>query len=150
MEHVKNVNLNALNNQDIPFDTVVEKLNPERNSSINPLFQILLTLNNNQYVSDVDEKSFRQRAYQTTTSKFDLTVHALELDDGLLFAFEHATSLFKRTTIEQLARRFLQLLESIDGLMDCEMFKIDLNLMSGCDAYFSPDDLYLVLLRKYS
>ncbi|WP_066944335.1 non-ribosomal peptide synthetase [Microtetraspora fusca] len=108
--------MDALQHQDVAFETLVEELSPERDLSRNPLFDVMFT------VEHGDTRGVWQGGadaapvvLDAAVAKFDLTLHLDEnADDGSLTGlFEYATSLFDRTTIERLSGRFLRLLDDI-------------------------------------
>ena len=106
--------LGAQANQDLPFERLVEELQPERDMSRSPLFQTMFILQNAPLralgLSGLRIDAF---AMASGTAKFDLTLQASEGEDGLFFSLEYATTLFDALTIERMARRFQLLLEGI-------------------------------------
>jgi amino acid adenylation domain-containing protein len=111
---VKEATLGAYANQDLPFERVVEEINPERAGNNNPLFQVMLALQNtplpNVQVAGVTFELFK---VATDTAKFDLLVEMAEAPDGLFASFEYNTALFDEATIVRIMRHFQGLLESI-------------------------------------
>ncbi len=114
LEHVKNTTLQAYENQEIPFEKIVELINPERNLAYSPLFQVMLVLQNKLE----DELSFsgitlEPIEYKSTVSQFDLTLDISETKAGLLIRFEYNTDLFKQSTIERMIGHFTHLINQI-------------------------------------
>ena len=106
--------LGAQANQDLPFERLVEELQPERDMSRSPLFQAMFILQNApSRAPGLAGLRIDAFAMESGTSKFDLTLQASESEDGLLFSLEYATALFDAATIERMARRFQLLLEGI-------------------------------------
>ncbi|WP_158623345.1 non-ribosomal peptide synthetase [Corallococcus sp. CA053C] len=102
--------LEAFAHQDLPFEKLVEELQPERNLGHNPLFQVMFVLQNAETGVRMTSGNFAPQL-NVGTSKFDLTLSATETEDGLLAVFEYNTHLFDTATIVALARNFQALLE---------------------------------------
>ncbi|MCQ6555757.1 amino acid adenylation domain-containing protein [Streptomyces sp. C10-9-1] len=120
LSRVRTAGLAAYENQDLPFEYLVEVLNPARGTSHHPLFQVMLVLQNN--VAPQWRLGGLEAAHQvvpTRTAKFDLTFELTERfasdgrPDGLSGEIEYATDLFDRSTAESLAGRLLQVLRSV-------------------------------------
>ena len=111
---VRQVALDAYNNQDVPFAQVVEALQPERNLSYSPLFQALLILQNMPAESlnfpGLEVSSMR---VEHGTSKYDLTLMVEETEAGLVADFEYNGDLFERETIVRMIGHFQVLLNAI-------------------------------------
>ncbi len=110
LEQVRHKALDAYSNQDVPFERLVEQLNPVRSAAHHPLFQVLMVLQNNvrPEVFAIDGVSVEQWAVPTRTAKFDLDFELSEVpteDPAALMAAgmaTYATDLFDRSTIERL------------------------------------------------
>ncbi|MBV6715103.1 non-ribosomal peptide synthetase [Paenibacillus chitinolyticus] len=114
LKEVKDRALHAYENQDIPFEEVVERLQLRRDVSRNPLFDVMFVLQNtgmNQF--QFDGITFRPVEFEMGIAKFDLTLSVEEFPDRLGLSFEYAVKLFKRETIEKLSRHFLNILETV-------------------------------------
>ncbi len=105
--------LAAYDNQDAPFERLVEVLNPERSTAYHPLFQVMFTWQSND-VLELDLPGVRGRleAVPTHTAKFDLEFNfAVDpADGGMRCVLEYATDLFDRETVERFGPRFLRVL----------------------------------------
>jgi amino acid adenylation domain-containing protein len=114
LRQARQVALEAYSYQDIPFEQLVEELNPERNLSYSPLFQVMLVLQNT-LTSDLElsELSLTQLSSEHTTAKFDLLLSMGETEDSLVGALEYSTDLFKTATIERLLEHFKILLANL-------------------------------------
>jgi amino acid adenylation domain-containing protein/non-ribosomal peptide synthase protein (TIGR01720 family) len=112
--HVKQVCLDAYAHQDVPFEQLVEVLQPERNLSHTPLFQVLFVLQNtpteNLTLANLKISPF---AREHVTAKFDLTLSITETNLGLVGTFEYNTDLFEAATIERMVGHFQTLLHGI-------------------------------------
>jgi amino acid adenylation domain-containing protein len=115
LEQVKARTLEAQENQDIPFEQIVEQANPTRSLAYNPLFQAMFVWekddNGKLEFSGLHPEPPRQVDY--LVSKFDLTLSVKESPSGIEAGLEYATALFDRTTIERIADCYKTLLEGM-------------------------------------
>jgi amino acid adenylation domain-containing protein len=113
LRRVREVALGAYAHQDLPFERLVEELQPERNLSYNPLFQISFTLETAPEPARLGALRTSWDAVLSGTSKFDLSVEMTEGPEGLATAVEYCTDLFGREMIQRLLGHFRVLLEGI-------------------------------------
>jgi len=105
--------LEAQENQDIPFDKLVEALQPQRNPGVNPLFQVMFVLHNVPMGTlALPELTLESMAVDYGISKFDLVFHVTE-NNGLEAAFEYSTELFEAASIVSMAEQLNRLLAAI-------------------------------------
>ncbi|MFC5743664.1 condensation domain-containing protein, partial [Dyella tabacisoli] len=114
LKQVRTNTLDAYAHQDVPFEQLVEALQPERHASYTPLFQVMLVLQN----APMDELALPGLAMKLldsegATAKFDITLNLTEAQDGLQGGFEYSTDLFEASTIERMAGHFMNLLQAI-------------------------------------
>ena len=113
IEHSKQVLLDAYVHQNLPFEKLVEELNPERSLSHHPLFQVMLSL---QPYGEIElvlpGLEVVSRPLSSRTTKLDLYLNVTELVEGFEFEWEYATDLFLPQRIDQLHEQFISLLES--------------------------------------
>ncbi|MGW7689423.1 non-ribosomal peptide synthase/polyketide synthase [Streptomyces asiaticus] len=135
IERVRTRNLAAYAHQELPFERLVEVLNPERSLARHPLFQVLLAFNNtdtaatDQAVADVPDLTVSPVAADTGVGKFDLSFAFTEQPheaDGLRGVLEYSTDLFDRGTVEALGRRYLRVLRGMVDAPDAPLDRIDL------------------------
>ncbi|MGG1619646.1 condensation domain-containing protein, partial [Paenibacillus sp. NRS-1781] len=127
VEDVKARALQAYEHQDYPFEELVEKLNVKRDMSRNPLFDTMFVLQNTEQGElKLPDISFRPFGMEQVPAKFDLTLEASEEEDGIQFGLQYATSLYKRETVEQITRHFIQLAETIATNPDKTLGELDL------------------------
>ncbi|KAF9945119.1 hypothetical protein BGZ72_001645 [Mortierella alpina] len=102
LERVRRVTVGAYAHQDLPFEQVVEIVQPSREVTHTPLFQVMLAWENNE-TGEWDLPVLDVESYELddSTAKFDLTLALRESDDCISGTVEYATSLFDRTTIER-------------------------------------------------
>jgi non-ribosomal peptide synthetase component F len=117
---VREVALGAYAHQDVPFEKLVEELQPERDLSHNPLFQVMFILQNAAIpeVEALPETSLHQLSLSPLevdcgTSKFDLKFSLWEDTEGFKGSIEYKTDLFDATTIAGMARDFEVLLNQV-------------------------------------
>ncbi|MEU1127748.1 amino acid adenylation domain-containing protein, partial [Streptomyces sp. NPDC005899] len=129
---VREFDLSAYAHQDVPFERLVESVNPVRARNHHPLFQTMLVLQNQEGVrSDLPGLTVQDRLVHNGLSKFDLTFAFAEerseepsreghgerpearAGGGLTAGIEYATALFDRDTVEALATRLVRLLEQV-------------------------------------
>lgn len=115
LTRVRQLCLDAYSNQQLPFERLVDELHVTRDRSRNPLFQVMLVLQNTP-LSELRmlglESSYLLVHHQT--AKFDLTLSLEEHPDGSLTGlFEYATDLFEPTMIERMASHYTRLLQGI-------------------------------------
>jgi amino acid adenylation domain-containing protein len=118
LARLREVTLNAFANQDVPFNKVVEALQPPRSLAFAPIFQVKLVLHNIPF-AEVRLRGLELRPLDLTTgqTELDLVLHIFEdgagaeEGTGLRAIFEYRTDLFTRPTIERFAALYLQLLE---------------------------------------
>ena len=112
LQRARGTALEAYANQDIPFEQLVEELNPVRSLSHAPLFQVMLVLQDipaTQYRSS--ELNIEPMLLDTNTAMFDLTLFLVEVNDQLVCTFEYCTDLFKESTITRMGEQFIHLLQ---------------------------------------
>ncbi|MGA4607266.1 amino acid adenylation domain-containing protein [Pseudoalteromonas maricaloris] len=125
----------AFENQDVPFELLVEKLNPTRTLEHNPLFQIVFSLHNNDKAefrsSDLTIKDYQR---ENKLSKFDLYLYAQETDDGLAFTWNYNAELFEQSTIARMAASFAKLIEQISVDPDILLSSLSIETPSHREA----------------
>ncbi|MES4903978.1 MULTISPECIES: amino acid adenylation domain-containing protein [unclassified Streptomyces] len=122
LQRVREASLAAYAHQDVPFEHLVELLNPQRSTSHHPLFQVALVLQNADQ-GDFTLPDLRVRASEVDpgTSRFDMLFSLTERFDaagnpaGIATEVEYSTDLFDRSTIQQLFGRWTRLLEEALG-----------------------------------
>ncbi|HTK10968.1 MAG TPA: amino acid adenylation domain-containing protein, partial [Ktedonobacteraceae bacterium] len=116
LQRVREVSLGAYAHQDVPFEQVVEALEPERDLSRSPLFQVLFALQNvPQEQSEVAGVQISTLSVEQTGSKFDLSLTVTETEQGLQCALQYSTALFESQTIIRLLGHWQTLLNGIIG-----------------------------------
>ncbi|MBD2533802.1 amino acid adenylation domain-containing protein [Nostoc flagelliforme FACHB-838] len=114
LQRVREVTLGAYAHQDLPFEQLVEVLQPQRDLSYQPLFQVMFVLQNSPE-SDLELPglSINTLEIEGDTALFDLTLSIEDSEQGLVGALEYNTDLFDASTITRMLSHFQTLLEAI-------------------------------------
>ena len=111
---VRETTLKAYEHKDVPFEQVVEALQPQRSLSHSPLFQVMFVLQNAPMGEiELPGVTLSELNWESTIAKFDLTLSMTETDRGLVGSWEYNTDLFDGSTIERMAAHFQNLLSAI-------------------------------------
>ena len=123
--------LGAFEHQHIPFEMLVDKLQPERSFSHSPLFQIMFTLQSSQDQSKLALPGLRMQVLEAEqhTAKFDLTLAMHDGAEGLRASWEYCTELFCPQTIANIADGFAQLLAAVVAEPECPIAQLPLLLV---------------------
>ncbi len=122
---VKEVSLEAYTHQDIPFEKLVEELQPDRNLNYNPLFQVWFVLQNAPQTSlEFPELTWKDLEIDTGIVRHDLMLSLSESKDGLDGKFEYKTDLFQKDTINQMIENLKIILEKMTSQPDMTLNKI--------------------------
>ena len=127
LRQIRQTALDAYAHQDVPFEMLVDELQPHRNLSYTPFFQTVLTL------QKADLQHFRLRDLTLSllhtgdvSAKFDLSVIVLEGEDEIHGVMEYNTDLFEGETIARMARHFLVLLDQLVANPDLPLSQISM------------------------
>ena len=111
---VRETCLDAYSHQDLPFEKLVEELQPQREPNVNPLFQVMFSLQNAPLPEPTLEGvQVRLLPLLNNTSKVDLSIDMEEGQQGLRGQVEYMTDLFDEATIARLVEHWRTLLEGI-------------------------------------
>jgi len=114
LARVRNMAMSAYAHQDLPFEKLVEELDPDRDLSHNPLFQVVFALQNASISSvQLGDVLLTLGWADTLATRFDLEVHAWDDPDGLKVVFIYNTDLFETSTIRRMLDHYRVLLEGI-------------------------------------
>ncbi|HFI2148082.1 TPA: non-ribosomal peptide synthase/polyketide synthase [Pseudomonas aeruginosa] len=111
--------LGAQSHQDLPFEQLVEALQPERSLSHSPLFQAMYNHQNlgsagrQSLAAQLPGLSVEDLSWGAHSAQFDLTLDTYESEQGVHAEFTYATDLFEAATVERLARHWRNLLEAV-------------------------------------
>jgi amino acid adenylation domain-containing protein len=115
IERVRETALSAYANQDVPFDRLVQELQPERQGNKAPLFQVLFTMQDAREASQWDLPGLQTEWTEGTSGhqRFDLALELKVTPSGLRGRFGFRTDIFDTDTIERMASHLVALLESV-------------------------------------
>ncbi|PEY73226.1 non-ribosomal peptide synthetase [Bacillus thuringiensis] len=113
LREVRRMTLGAYTHQDVPFEKLVEALQPERNRAYSPIFQTMFVLQHEPLIAELPNLSMKVVPVESVTSKFDLTLFMWEGNGKLKAAFEYNTDLFSSETVDRWIEHFICLLESV-------------------------------------
>ena len=118
LSYIKDICLNNYKYQDYPFDELVDKLKIQRDTSRNPLFDVMFIYQNNgNATADFGDIKTEYFTPDTKISKFDLSLEVIPENDILNLSFEYATALFNKQFIEDLSKHYSNILTScLDNL----------------------------------
>jgi non-ribosomal peptide synthetase component F len=128
LQRVREVCLGAYSHQDLPFDKLVEELQPERSLSRNPLFQVMFILQNAPRSIDTSQAlPLTALEVEAGTSVFDLSLTMVHLPDAIGGSLRFSKDLFDTPTISRIIRHFRTLLADVVArpdahIKDLEMF----------------------------
>jgi amino acid adenylation domain-containing protein len=106
--------LDAFAHQELPFEQVVQAVDPQRSQGINPLFQVMFVYQQEQpLLADWPNATLNKRHVDGGVSKFDLTLFVTETEDALTAAIEFRKDLFTAETIDRMLAHFAVLLTGI-------------------------------------
>lgn len=131
LEEVKATVLAAYENQDYPFEELVARLGLQGETDKNPLFDVafaLHTLESQEAESDSkNDLKVTPLEFETDVSIFDITLRTFEAPGSLSIVFEYKTTLFKSSTIEKYANRYIEILEQVVDNPDIQLKDITLS-----------------------
>ena len=112
--------------QELPMESLVEALDPERVPGHSPLFQVAFAMDGAAPPLPLAGLRTRRRELASTTSKFDLTLSIREEGDTLRASFTYATALFDAATVDRLAGHYLAVLRAAVAAPEVRLSRIDL------------------------
>jgi acyl carrier protein len=152
LREVKKNVLQALANQDYQFDQLVNRLKLERNSRGNPLFGVVLQVNNMS--SEITDNNNRYENEKLTVtpyefdfgqSHFDLLMDVFEIGDHIGLSLVYAAALFKKSSAEKIGKHFVEILQQVvenenikleDITISDELLKPTANIFKDEDGEF--------------
>jgi amino acid adenylation domain-containing protein len=127
LSRVREVALGAYAHQDLPFEMLVEELQPERDLNHTPLFQVMCVLQNApRQTLELSDLRLSLQDTSSGTSKFDLTLFVQPAADGLLASVEYSTALFDAGMIRRLLGHVRVLLEGVTANLELRVAELPL------------------------
>ena len=125
LAHVRETTLGAYGHQDVPFEKLVEELQPERSLNRQPLFQVLFTLQASEGIA-LEGIESGWVGTRRNTAKFDLNIFMSEFEDGLHSSLVYNTDLFDEATVARMLKHFHALMEEIAAKPDARLSELSL------------------------
>jgi acyl carrier protein len=114
LQRVREVSLEAYAHQDLPFEKLVEELQPDRRQNHSPLFQVMFVLQNIETGTlELPGLSLSQYEEEDRTAKFDLLLTMWETTDGVEGFLKYNTDIFADSTIRKMVEHFRTLIENL-------------------------------------
>src|SRR5262249_30681587 len=133
LQQARETALGAYAHQDVPFERLVEDLAPTRSMARHPLFQVMLTLQNNTTPAlDLPGLAVEVLTASEVPAQFDLSFDMSEeasdsaTPAGLHGVITYATDLFDAVTVETIARRFIRILDAVTTAPTTPVRRIDI------------------------
>ena len=136
LKRTRSMALQAYAHQDVPFEQLVEELNPQRSVSHSPLFQVMFALQNAPFealelpglaVQPLEAGAAEDgEGTPEGTARFDLTLSVQETPSGLVGVLEYNTDLFDRQTMRRMLDHYARLLESIAAAPQARLSRLEL------------------------
>jgi amino acid adenylation domain-containing protein len=128
---VRELTLNAYANQDLPFEKIVEELQPQRQANYMPLAQVQFSLQNASEVVEVHGLRMKRLRIDKGTAMFDLVLNMSETPDGLSGTMEYSTELFDVTTINRMLAGYEMLLDAVVASPDARLSELEGTLIQA-------------------
>ncbi len=129
LQEVKDISLGVYENQEYPFEELVEKISPLRDITRNPIFVTVFTLleqtEHTDNIPNNQNKTSFSPQHTPGIAKFDLTFTAVDMDEEFLFYIEYCTKLFKPETIERFITYFKNTVSAITADINIRISEID-------------------------
>jgi amino acid adenylation domain-containing protein/non-ribosomal peptide synthase protein (TIGR01720 family) len=141
LDQVRDRSLAAYDNQDMPFERLVELLNPDRSTAYNPFFQVMLSWQPPVPPLRLPGLGVEVERLETRTAKFDLFFDLLpDGAGGARCRLEYATSLFDQDTAEAIAQRFVRVLGRLVADPERALGTVDVLDAAERELLLAPSD----------
>src|SRR6266487_3459210 len=134
VRRVREATLDAYEHQEVPFPAVVERVQPRREPSRNPLFQVafgLLPAQTGGQTAGLPGLRTEQLPANLGTSRFDIAVNVLEVDGQLSLSVEYASDLFDRPRMERMFDHYERVLRAMTDDPSLTVSRVE--LLSGVE-----------------
>ncbi|HEX5873987.1 MAG TPA: condensation domain-containing protein, partial [Pyrinomonadaceae bacterium] len=126
LERVREVCIGAYAHQDVPFEKLVEELQPDRSLNHTPLFQVVFVLQNAPVTLHFPGLTIRPMKVDFGLTHWDLTFSMEETEDALQGTLEYNTGIFDAPTVEQLLKSYESILREIVDQPERQLLDIPL------------------------
>ena len=146
MDFLNAVKINALEsyeNQSYQLETLIDKLNLNRDTGRNPLFDVTFNMVDKESDENLQLEELSLKPYNSkdSISKFDVTLHSTNSRNGLYFTLEYAEKLFKKETIERMGQHYISILEIV--INNPEIALSDIDILSSKERNLLVDEFNL-------
>jgi amino acid adenylation domain-containing protein len=144
LEEVKKNTLDALDNQDYPFDELVKELNLQGDPARNPLFDTVFQLQNIELPEmEIPGLKLKPYEYETNISRFDLVIYGTENHDTMDMLIVYSTQLFKKSTAREIGKNFIEILHQVLHNKETPLknISITIDLLEGKSNVFRENQL---------
>ena len=153
LQHVRSRALEAMQHQDVPFEKLVEALQPERDMSRTPIFQVVFNMANfGEGSIEMAGLVLESLTRPEPESKFDLTLYAKEVPEGARFTLVYNRDLFDAESMEHLIARFQRLAEQFAQHPDLQVLSAPILeeqelARKAANPYLLPSDTFVPFAR---
>ncbi|NOQ27042.1 MAG: amino acid adenylation domain-containing protein, partial [Bacteroidales bacterium] len=127
VSNLKQTVLGAYENQNYQFEDLVDKVSVERDTSRNPIFDVMINLlNQAEQRGDISEIDNENPIHTKGVSKFDLSLSVVDFGEQLLISFSYCTQLFKAETIDRFIVYFKQIINQLAEKSEIKISAIDI------------------------
>ena len=132
LAQVKENALKAYENQDYPFEELVEQLKLKRDISRNPIFDVMIALQNTNN-EGISGTGLTFAPYETghRTAKFDLTLYVVESNEAIYLSMEYCRHLFRKETVERMVRHYQNIITEVTRAPELKLGEIE--MLSGTE-----------------
>ncbi|MEH2264825.1 non-ribosomal peptide synthetase [Nostoc sp.] len=132
LTRVKKVAVEAYTHQDLPFDQLVEVVQPERDMSRTPLFQVMFNVQDYSQLPEMPGLALSLLKIETETAQFDLSLSIEITEQGVAASYYYNTDLFDAVTITRMLRHFQNLLSGIAANPQARLSNLPLLSAADC------------------
>lgn len=127
LKDVKRRSLACFDNQDYPYEMLIDELKVTRDTGRNPLFDVMFMFHNFEMAKpDMPGISIEPHDWQPPVSKFDLTLVGREVEEQLHLTAEYSSELFEASTVERFIEYFINIVEAVTAGADVKIADIDM------------------------
>ncbi|MCK5058944.1 MAG: AMP-binding protein, partial [Candidatus Aminicenantes bacterium] len=127
LQEIKHNTLDAYENQDYPFEDLVELVNVSRDAGRNPLFDVMFVLQNiAARQKETRELELSPYKYNDNIAKFDISLFAEDREEGLSFCMQYCTKLFKQETVNRYINYFRKIVTTVGEIYDIQISDLEI------------------------
>lgn len=135
---IKETCLKAYENQEYPFESLIESVDVQRDRSRNPLFDVMLAFQNNEQAKMIiGDRELGYTAFKSTIAKFDMTFNIEKINNKYEIILEYCTDLFRKETVEALLIHLEKVLVEVTANGGQKLGDIDMLTKREKDVIFN-------------